>query len=260
MRAASSKRTLLVADYSLPSATVVTGAAGWLGRALVQHLSTDSGTYKRNGVLRALVLNEQEAQAVLQQAQASGEASAIARAHTLVKNARYYEQARAFGRRVAEHSQGQSLSEQMFVCTGGGPGIMEAANRGAQEGGGISVGLNIALPHEQEPNPYITPGLSFKFHYFALRKMHFMMRARALVAFPGGFGTLDELFETLTLIQCKKAKPVPVVLFGSEYWKRVLNLSVLVEEGVISPEDLDLFQFIDDVDEAWRFIQGFYKP
>ena len=137
---------------------------------------------------------------------------------------------------------------------------MEAANRGASEAGGISVGLNIALPHEQTPNPYITPELSFKFHYFALRKMHFMMRAKALVAFPGGFGTMDELFETLTLVQCKKAKPVPVVLFGSEYWKRVLNLSVLVEEGVISPEDLDLFQFIDDVDEAWRFIQGFYKP
>jgi uncharacterized protein (TIGR00730 family) len=148
----------------------------------------------------------------------------------------------------------------LFIATGGGPGIMEAANRGAHEMGVPSVGLNIALPHEQHPNPYITPNLSFKFHYFALRKMHFMMRARALVAFPGGFGTLDELFETLTLIQCKKAKPVPVVLFGSEYWKRVLNLSVLVEEGVISPEDLDLFQFIDDVDEAWRFIQGFYKP
>jgi uncharacterized protein (TIGR00730 family) len=150
--------------------------------------------------------------------------------------------------------------EKLFICTGGGPGIMEAANRGAQEAGAPSVALNIALPHEQHPNPYVTPDLSFKFHYFALRKMHFMMRARALVAFPGGFGTLDELFETLTLIQCKKAKPVPVVLFGSEYWKRVLNLSVLVEEGVISPEDLDLFQFIDDVDEAWRFIQGFYKP
>ena len=204
--------------------------------------------------------SEQDAQEQLREAQASGDASAVARAQTLLKNARYYEMARAFGRRVAEHNHSQIKAEQMFVCTGGGPGIMEAANRGAQEAGGISVGLNIALPHEQEPNPYITPGLSFKFHYFALRKMHFMMRARALVAFPGGFGTLDELFETLTLIQCKKAKPVPVVLFGSEYWKRVLNLSVLVEEGVISPEDLNLFQFIDDVDEAWHFIQGFYKP
>ncbi len=201
-----------------------------------------------------------EAQAQLAQAQASGDASAVARAQTLVKNARYYESARAFGRLVATHSHDLPAKEQMFICTGGGPGIMEAANRGAQEGGGISVGLNIALPHEQEPNPYITPGLSFKFHYFALRKMHFMMRARALVAFPGGFGTLDELFETLTLIQCKKAKPVPVVLFGSEYWKRVLHLEVLVDEGVVSPEDLQLFRYVDDVEQAWRLIQGFYRP
>ena len=201
-----------------------------------------------------------EAQAQLVQAQASGDASAVARAQTLVKNAHYYESARAFGRLVATHSHGLTAKEQMFICTGGGPGIMEAANRGAQEGGGISVGLNIALPHEQEPNPYITPGLSFKFHYFALRKMHFMMRARALVAFPGGFGTLDELFETLTLIQCKKAKPVPVVLFGSEYWKRVLHLEVLVDEGVVSPEDLQLFRYVDDVEQAWRLIQGFYRP
>jgi len=201
-----------------------------------------------------------EAQAQLVQAQASGDASAVARAQTLVKNAHYYESARAFGRLVATHSHGLPAKEQMFICTGGGPGIMEAANRGAQEGGGISVGLNIALPHEQEPNPYITPGLSFKFHYFALRKMHFMMRARALVAFPGGFGTLDELFETLTLIQCKKAKPVPVVLFGSAYWQRVLHLEVLVDEGVVSPEDLQLFRYVDDVEQAWRFIQGFYQP
>jgi uncharacterized protein (TIGR00730 family) len=122
---------------------------------------------------------------------------------------------------------------------------MEAANRGAHEAGGISVGLNIALPHEQSPNPYITPGLSFKFHYFALRKMHFMMRAKALVAFPGGFGTLDELFETLTLIQCKKVKPVPVVLFGTDYWKRLFNPQVLVEEGAIgqgsTPEEFSVF-------------------
>jgi uncharacterized protein (TIGR00730 family) len=135
---------------------------------------------------------------------------------------------------------------------------MEAANRGAHEAGGISVGLNIALPHEQHPNPYITPGLSFKFHYFALRKMHFMMRAKALVAFPGGFGTLDELFETLTLVQCKKAKPVPIVLFGSEHWKRLLDLQLLVEEGAISAEDLNLFQYVDSVEAAWKVIQDFY--
>ena len=152
------------------------------------------------------------------------------------------------------------LSDEGFsIITGGGPGIMEAANRGAYEAGGISVGLNIALPHEQTPNPYITPSLSFKFHYFALRKMHFMMRAKALVAFPGGFGTMDELFETLTLVQCKKAKPVPIVLYGTDYWKRLFNIEVMVEEGVISEEDLNLFKYVDSVDEAWQFIRSFYE-
>ena len=136
---------------------------------------------------------------------------------------------------------------------------MEAANRGAQEAGGMSVGLNIALPHEQEPNPYITPNLSFKFHYFALRKMHFMMRAKALVAFPGGFGTMDELFETLTLIQCKKAKPVPIILFGTDYWKKLFNPQMLVEEGAINEEDLELFNYVDDIKEAWYLIKDFYK-
>ena len=119
--------------------------------------------------------------------------------------------------------------------------------------------MNIALPHEQTPNPYITPSLSFKFHYFALRKMHFMMRAKALVAFPGGFGTMDELFETLTLVQCKKAKPVPIVLYGTDYWKRLFNIEVMVEEGVISEEDLNLFKYVDSVDEAWQFIRAFYE-
>ena len=202
--------------------------------------------------------SEQDAQEHLRVAQASGDASAIARAQTLLKNARYYEMARAFGRRVAEHSLSQVKAEQMFVCTGGGPGIMEAANRGAQEAGGISVGLNIALPHEQEPNPYITPGLSFKFHYFALRKMHFMMRAKALVAFPGGFGTLDELFEVVTLVQTLKAKPVPIVLFGTDYWKRLINMDVLVEEGTISPEDLKLMTYVDTPQDAWNAIKEFY--
>jgi len=195
---------------------------------------------------------------ILREARAGGDPKAIAQAQVLVRNAPYYEQARAFGRLVAERGALLPASERLYVCTGGGPGIMEAANRGAFEAGGISVGLNIALPHEQQPNPYITPGLSFKFHYFALRKMHFMMRAKALVAFPGGFGTLDELFETLTLVQCKKSKPVPIVLFGTEHWKRLLNLSVLVEEGAISPEDLDLFTCVDSVDQAWDAIRGFY--
>jgi uncharacterized protein (TIGR00730 family) len=146
----------------------------------------------------------------------------------------YYDLARQFARLVATDSAPR-LEERLYICTGGGPGIMEAANRGAHDVGAPSVGLNIALPHEQSANPYVTPHLSFKFHYFALRKMHFMMRAKALVAFPGGFGTLDELFEVITLVQTKKAKPVPIVLFGSDYWKRLINFDVLVEEGAISP-------------------------
>ncbi len=192
-------------------------------------------------------------------ARATGDEQQIAKAETLVRNARFYEQARALGHTITKYSETRTNGRKLFIGTGGGPGMMEAANRGAQEAGGISVGLNIALPHEQTPNPYITPELSFKFHYFALRKMHFMMRAKALVAFPGGFGTLDELFETLTLVQCKKSKPVPIVLYGSSYWKRLLHLDVLVEEGVVSEEDLDLFKYVDSVDDAWNFIRSFYE-
>jgi uncharacterized protein (TIGR00730 family) len=136
---------------------------------------------------------------------------------------------------------------------------MEAANRGAHEMGAPSVGLNIALPHEQSANPYVTPTLSFKFHYFALRKMHFMMRAKALVAFPGGFGTLDELFEVITLVQTRKAKPVPIVLYGTEYWKRLFNTDVMLEEGVISEQDLSLFSYVDEPQAAWDAIKGFYN-
>ena len=203
--------------------------------------------------------SEEVAHAELEKARATGNHQAIARAEALVRNAHYYEKARAFGHKVASYSSDQSAAHKLFVCTGGGPGIMEAANRGAHEAGGISVGLNIALPHEQTPNPYITPGLSFKFHYFALRKMHFMMRAKALVAFPGGFGTMVELFETLTLVQCKKAKPVPIVLFGSDYWQRLLNLQVMVDEGALSAEDLNLFKYVDDVQDAWGVIRDFYQ-
>jgi uncharacterized protein (TIGR00730 family) len=203
--------------------------------------------------------SEEESHLALLKARESGDATAIAKAETLVRNAKFYEQSRALAHTITKFSALQPAPQKLFICTGGGPGIMEAANRGAQEAGGISVGLNIALPHEQTPNPYITPDLSFKFHYFALRKMHFMMRAKALVAFPGGFGTLDELFETLTLVQCKKAKPVPIVLYGSSYWKRLFHPDVLVEEGVISEEDLDLFKYVDSVDDAWNFIRAFYE-
>jgi uncharacterized protein (TIGR00730 family) len=201
----------------------------------------------------------EEAQKLLLEAQASQDPQAIRRAQALVRNAPYYDQARAFARLVAQHSATCSLDEQLYIATGGGPGIMEAANRGAHDEGALNVGLNISLPHEQAPNPYISPELSFKFHYFALRKMHFVMRAKALVAFPGGFGTLDELFEVLTLVQCHKAKPVPIVLFGSDYWQRFIHFEVLVEEGVISEEDLKLFRYADDAHTAWDIIKQFYK-
>ena len=202
--------------------------------------------------------SQEKAQKALETAQVSGVAIDIKRAEALVRNAHFYEQAHAFGHLIAQYSANKHNPNKLFICTGGGPGIMEAANRGASEAGGISVGLNIALPHEQTPNPYITPTLSFKFHYFALRKMHFMMRAKALVAFPGGFGTMDELFETLTLVQCKKAKPVPIVLFGSDYWKKVFHPEMMLEEGMIAEEDLQLFRYVDTVDDAWEVIRAFY--
>jgi uncharacterized protein (TIGR00730 family) len=198
------------------------------------------------------------AQEQLSVAEASGDAQAIARARALLRNSAYYEQAREFARIVARYSARCPKEDQLYICTGGGPGIMEAANRGAHDEGALNVGLNIALPHEQSGNPYISPELCFKFHYFALRKMHFMMRAKALVAFPGGFGTLDELFEVITLVQCRKAKPVPIVLFGSDYWKRLVNFDVLVEEGTISAEDLNLFTYVDDPQVAWDYILKFY--
>ena len=199
------------------------------------------------------------AQAQLATAQAAANAQAIALAERAVRTARYYDEAREFGRLVATYSLRQPQEEKLFICTGGGPGVMEAANRGAHDVGVPSVGLNIALPHEQETNPYVTPQLAFKFHYFALRKMHFLMRARALVAFPGGFGTLDELFEVLTLVQTHKARAMPIVLYGSDYWGRLLNLQMLVDEGAISPEDLDLYQLVDTPAEAWALIRQFYR-
>jgi uncharacterized protein (TIGR00730 family) len=174
-------------------------------------------------------------------------------AHRLVSKSRYYEEARklsAFIAKTGKKSKGYSL----VVVTGGGPGIMEAANRGSHEVGAKSIGYNIVLPFEQKPNAYVTPELSFQFHYFAIRKMHFLMRAKALIAFPGGYGTLDELFETLTLIQTGKIKPIPVLLFGREYWERIINFEALVDEGTISPEDVDLFRFVETAEEAWKLI------
>jgi uncharacterized protein (TIGR00730 family) len=165
-------------------------------------------------------------------------------------NSRYYEEARKLGRLIAAYSD----DHRLVVMTGGGPGIMEAANRGAHDAGALSIGMNIVLPHEQMPNPYITPDLNFQFHYFAIRKMHLVMRAKALVAFPGGFGTLDELLEILTLIQTGKVRRIPVLLFGRKFWERVIHFQTLVDEGTIAPQDLDLFSYVDTAEAAWETI------
>jgi len=192
--------------------------------------------------------------AVAEQPQDQERQVRLRRAERMVANSRYYEEARRLAFLITGHCQ-QGENCRLVVVTGGGPGIMEAANRGAQEAGGKSIGLNIVLPFEQNANPYITPELSFQFHYFAIRKMHFLIRTRAMVAFPGGFGTLDELFETLTLIQTKKIEAFPIVLVGREFWQKVVDFSVLVEEGVISLADLDLFCLVDSADEAWAELQ-----
>ena len=175
-----------------------------------------------------------------------------------VKNSRYYQQAQQFAQLVTEHSLDNPKSA-VTIISGGGPGVMEAANRGAFDAGGKSIGLNIVLPHEQQPNPYITPEFCFRFHYFAIRKMHFLQRARALVAFPGGFGTLDELFETLTLLQTGKARKVPVILFDEQFWRRLINFELLAEEGLIHPDDLKLIQFVDSAEAAWQAICDSYQ-
>jgi uncharacterized protein (TIGR00730 family) len=192
-------------------------------------------------------------------ARASGDAQDLRLAERAARNARYYQAARDFGRLVASHGRDQPPQERLWICTGGGPGIMEAANRGAHDAGAPSVGLNIALPHEQHANPYVTPELCFKFHYFALRKMHLTMHAKALVVFPGGFGTLDELFGVLTLVQTRKASPAPIVLYGRDYWQRLVNWDALVEEGAIDAQDLRLFTTVDDPTDAWKVIWDFYR-
>ena len=219
-----------------------------------------AGVYHTVVVFGSARIPSPEAAAELaEQAARSDDPVLKARAERAAIGAVRYQQAREFGRMVAEFSKTQPEAERVHICTGGGPGIMEAANRGAYDAGMPNVGLNITLPHEQGGNKYITPGLSFKFHYFALRKMHFMMRAKALVVFPGGFGTMDELFEVLTLVQTRKAKRVPIVLFGSAFWNQLLNFDLLVEEGMISAEDVDLMNVVDTVEDAWEVIRACYR-
>ncbi len=184
---------------------------------------------------------------------------ATARTETLAELSRYYDEARSFARIMTERSLA-SAGRENVVVTGGGPGVMEAGNRGAQEAGGVSIGLNIVLPHEQEPNHYVTPDLCFNFHYFAVRKMHFLMRARAIAVFPGGFGTLDELFEALTLIQTKRMRPLPFLLFGESFWRRIINWEALAEAGTISEEDLSLFRFVETAEEAVSAIDSWVEP
>ena len=171
---------------------------------------------------------------------------------------RTYAAARQFARLVSRAGQKHGPARRFVIVTGGGPGVMEAANRGAHDVGAESIGLNIVLPHEQAPNPYITPELCFQFHYFAVRKLHFMLRARALVCFPGGFGTLDELFEALNLVQTGKAEPMPILLYDEKYWRRIVNFEAMADEGVIARKDLDLFRYVETPEAAWRAICAHY--
>jgi hypothetical protein len=208
----------------------------------------------------ARILSAEDAQVRLGAANElpAGEARdlAVRRAQRQIDMSRYYEEARAFASLVTNHSA--QLDTPIYVVTGGGPGIMEAGNRGAFEVGGKSIGLNIVLPHEQEPNPYITPRLCFQFHYFALRKMHFLMRSVALVCFPGGFGTLDELFEALTLMQTGKCRKRPVLLFGRDFWTKLIDIDHLVDTGMISPDDIHLFRYVETAQEAWDTLRNEY--
>jgi uncharacterized protein (TIGR00730 family) len=183
---------------------------------------------------------------------------AVRIAENVLKKAPYYDEARELARLVSSSCQVDHRCDYV-VCTGGGPGIMEAANRGAFDIGAKSIGLNITLPFEQEPNSFITPELCFEFKYFAIRKMHFLMRAKALVAFPGGFGTMDELFEALTLIQTRRMEPMPIVLFGRDYWSKVVDWELFVDEGTISPEDLDLIRYAETAAECWQIITDFWR-
>ena len=179
-------------------------------------------------------------------------------ADNLAAKAKYYDEARKLARIAAAYPANSAGCHHFVVCSGGGPSIMEAANRGAHEMGAQTIGLNIVLPHEQAPNEYVTPELSFQFHYFALRKMHFLIRARALAVFPGGFGTFDEFFELLTLVQTGKIDPIPILLFGRDFWNRIVDFEALADEGVIAHSDLDLINWVETAEEAWAVVEDFY--
>ena len=204
----------------------------------------------------ARIPSPEDAAMNLVSAQAAKQPQALLRAETALVMSRYYAEARRFGALVTERSR--KLKTPIYVVTGGGPGIMEAGNRGAFDAGGKSIGLNIVLPREQEPNPYLTPELCFQFHYFGLRKMHFVMRSIALVCFPGGFGTLDELFETMTLIQTGKSRRRPILLFGRAFWDKLINFQHLVDTGMVSTEDLDLFHYVETAEQAWDKLAEYY--
>ena len=206
----------------------------------------------------ARIPSPQEAEAIIEAAKNGSDFDQRVAA-SLAAKAKYYDEAYKLARLVSEKAIIEDGKRQFVVTTGGGPSIMEAGNRGASDAGGESIGLNIILPHEQAPNSYVTPYLSLNFHYFALRKMHFLLRARAVAVFPGGFGTFDEMFELLTLIQTGKMKPIPIMLFGKDFWTRVVNFEAIAEEGTISQKDLDLFHWCETADEAWAHIAEFYE-
>jgi hypothetical protein len=227
------KPELLMEDQHIDSTVVFFGSA---------RIPDPETARKRVDELRALVDADPPGDQKLR--------AELAKAEKNLEKSAYYVEAQKLSRMIS----GCTREKCLVPITGGGGGIMEAANRGANEGGAPSIGLNIVLPHEQSPNPYISPELSFQFHYFATRKMHFLMRAKGLVAFPGGLGTLDEVFETLTLLQTGKIEQFPVILFGRAYWERVISFQALVEEGTIDEADLDLFQYVERAEEAWEII------
>jgi uncharacterized protein (TIGR00730 family) len=234
------KPQLILEQHQIKATVVVFGSARFVSRQQAERMVAEATTE------------------LAQYPEALEQQQKLKDAKRQLKNSAYYEAAAEFSRIVTEHSQ-SCPDTSLMIISGGGPGVMEAANKGAYQAGGQSIGLNIVLPHEQKPNPYITPQFCFRFHYFAIRKMHFLQRARALVAFPGGFGTLDELFETLTLLQTGKANTVPVILYDKNFWTRLINFDLLIEEGLIKAEDMQLIQFVDTPEQAWQAICECYK-